>query len=67
VLLNLGAAQDHRAVKRIVRPMMGFKSFWCAANILADIETVHMIRKEQLECADGQTTSAADRFYSLAY
>jgi transposase-like protein len=65
--LNNIVEQDHRAIKRVVRPMMGFKSFWCAANILAGIETMHMIGKGQLDCADGQPMSAADRFYSLAY
>jgi transposase-like protein len=65
--LNNIVEQDHRAIKRVVRPMMGFKSFWCAANILAGIERMHMIGKGQLDCADGQPMSAADRFYSLAY
>ena len=65
--LNNVVEQDHRAIKRIVRPMMGFKSFWSAASILAGTETMHMIRKGQLDSADGQPTSAADRFYSLAY
>jgi transposase-like protein len=65
--LNNIVEQDHRAIKRIVRPMMGFKSFWSAANILAGIETMHMIRKGQLGSLGGQPSSAADRFYSLAY
>jgi transposase-like protein len=65
--LNNIVEQDHRAIKRIVRPIMGFKSFWCAANSLAGIETMHMIKKGQLDCADGRLTSAADRFYSLGY
>ncbi len=33
--LNNIVEQDHRAIKRIVRPMMGFKSFHCARVILA--------------------------------
>jgi len=44
--------------------MLGFKSFRCARILLAGIETMHMIAKEQMEdCAIGQTR--ADRFYSL--
>lgn len=39
--------QDHRAVKRITRPMMGFKNFVCAAATLAGIEIAHMIKKGQ--------------------
>ena len=37
--LNNIVEQDHRAIKRIVRPMMGFKAFRCARIILAGIET----------------------------
>lgn len=40
--------QDHRAIKQITRPMLGFKSFWSvAAFTLAGIELMHMIRKSQ--------------------
>lgn len=41
--LNNIIEQDHRAVKRITRPMLGFKSFWYAANTLAGIELIHML------------------------
>jgi transposase-like protein len=37
--------QDHRAIKRIVRPMLGFKSFRCARIILGGIELMHMMAK----------------------
>jgi transposase-like protein len=63
--LNNIVEQDHRAIKRITRPMLGFKSFWCARILLAGIETMHMIRKRQLD--PGSTASAAEQFYSLAY
>src|SRR6185503_6624154 len=33
--LNNIVEQDHRAVKRKVRPMLGFKSFWAARCTLA--------------------------------
>ena len=64
--LNNIVEQDHRAIKRVTRPMLGFKSFRSARNILAGIELMHMIRKGQ--CAiDGVTTlSFADQFYALA-
>jgi transposase-like protein len=64
--LNNLVEQDHRAVKRRTRPMMGFKSFWSAARIIAGIETMHMVKKGQLHCPGGQDDSAADSFYSLA-
>lgn len=40
--------QDHRFIKRITRPMMGFKAFHSTAATLARIETTHMIRKGQI-------------------
>ena len=46
--LNDLIEQDHRAVKRITRPMLGFKSFRCARILICGIETMHMIRKGQL-------------------
>jgi transposase-like protein len=65
--LNNIVEQDHRAIKRIIRPMLGFKSTRCAWILLAGIETMHMIRKGQLRCANGKVASAAEKFYSLAY
>jgi putative transposase len=56
--------QDHRAIKRQTRPMMGFKDFRCARIILSGIETMHMIRKGQM-ADDGVTRTAAAQFYSL--
>ena len=63
--LNNIVEQDHRTIKRITRPMMGFKSFWSARIIIAGIETMQMIKKGQMNCPDGQTMSAANQFYSL--
>ena len=65
--LNNLVEQDHRAIKRIVRPMLGFKSFRCARIIIAGIETMHMIKKGQLDYPKGQAPSAAHQFYSLAF
>jgi putative transposase len=65
--LNNMIEQDHRAVKRITRPMMGFKSFWSARIIIGGIETMHKIKKGQMNCPVGPTTSAADQFYELAF
>jgi transposase-like protein len=65
--LNNVVEQDHRAIKRIVRPMLGFKSFNCARIFIAGIETMHMIKKGQLDCPEGHASSAASKFYSLAF
>jgi transposase-like protein len=64
--LNNIVEQDHRAIKRITRPMLGFKSFWSARIIIAGIEIMHMIRKGQMDYPAGQPMSAAHQFYSLA-
>jgi transposase-like protein len=55
--------QDHRAIKRRTRPMLGFKTFRCARILLGGIEVMHIIKKGQMKCS-GQT--AAEQFYSLA-
>lgn len=64
--LNNIVEQDHRGVKRITQPMLGFKSFRSARILIAGIETMHMILKGQMSCPEGSTMSAADQFYSLA-
>ena len=65
--LNNIVEQDHRGVKRVTRPMLGFKSFEAAQDTLVGIELMHMIRKKQmvLEARDEGLT-AAELFYSLA-
>ena len=65
--INNLVEQDHRAIKRIVRPMLGFKSFRCANILIAGIETMHMIKKGRLDGLKATTSSAADKFYSLAF
>ncbi len=62
--LNNIVEQDHRAIKRQTRPMLGFKSFWSVAVTLAGIEMMHMIRKGQL-LLTGEIRPAR-QFYSLA-
>jgi putative transposase len=65
--LNNILEQDHRAVKRVTRPMLGFKSFEAAQSTLAGVELMHMLKKRQLmvEAGDeGRTT--AEQFYALA-
>ena len=65
--LNNVVEQDHRAVKRVTRPMLGFKAFDTAQDTLVGIELMHMIKKRQmvLEAGDEGLT-AAELFYSLA-
>ena len=65
--LNNVVEQDHRAVKRVVRPMLGLKSMETAQRTLAGIEVIHMLKKGQMvtqEGTPGQTPP--QQFYSLA-
>jgi putative transposase len=64
--LNNIVEQDHRGVKRITRPMLGFKSFDAAQSTLVGIELMHMLRKGQLAGGVAQGRTAAEQFYALA-
>jgi putative transposase len=63
--LNNIVEQDHRAVKRITKPMLNFKSFHSAKSILAGIELMHMICKGQGAMPGCERMSFADQFYAL--
>jgi putative transposase len=65
--LNNVVEQDHRSVKRVTRPMLGFTSFAAAQSTLVGIELMHMLKKNQLvgeEGAEGLTP--VEQFYALA-
>ena len=63
--LNNIVEQDHRGIKRITRPMLGFKEFYSASVTLRGIELVRMIRKGQM-INQNDAQSPAEVFYSLA-
>jgi transposase-like protein len=58
--------QDHRAIKRRVRPMLGFKSVNSARAVLSGVEMVHMMRKGQAKYARNTQLSLAEQFERLA-
>lgn len=63
--------QDHRRVKRLVRPELGFGSFHTARRTLAGYEAMAMIRKGQVRHVGGrdmraQTTFVAGLFQGAA-
>ena len=64
--LNNVVEQDHRAIKRVTKPMLNFKSFHAARAVLAGIELMHMIRKGQFAADGAHSMSAADQFYAMA-
>lgn len=58
--LNNVIEQEHRNIKRIVKPMMGFKSFNTARKTLSGIEAMNMIRKGQVKgISKGDSVSQA--------
>ncbi|MEX3954219.1 IS6 family transposase [Paraburkholderia sp. EG287A] len=63
--LNNIIEQDHRAIKRRTRSMLGFKKFRCARILLGGIEVMHMIVKGQMDDG-GVDQNPAQQFYSLA-
>ena len=64
--LNNRIEQDHRAIKRRIRPTLGFKSLNSACAILGGIEMVHMMRKRQAKYAHNPQPSLAEQFDLLA-
>jgi transposase-like protein len=64
--LNNRIEQDHRAIKRRTRPMLGFKSVGSARAILGGIELVHMMHKGQAKYACNRRLSLAEQFDLLA-
>lgn len=64
--LNNIVEQDQRAVKCIIRPMRGCKSFWAARCTTAGMEVMHAIRKGQLLSTGTMPQTPAEQFYALA-
>jgi transposase-like protein len=64
--LNNRIEQDHRAIKRRMRPMLGFNSVDSARVILGGIELVQMMRKRQAKYACNAQLSLAEQFERLA-
>ena len=62
--LNNIVEQDHRFIKKITKPMKGFKAFLAAEATLKGIELHHMLRKKQHNQSDNQTIF--EQFYGLA-
>jgi transposase-like protein len=50
--LNNIVEQDHRFIKKRIRPMLGFKSYKTSASILSGVEAMHMVKKEQIDLQD---------------
>lgn len=64
--LNNRIEQNHRTIKRRIRPMLGFKSMDSARAILGGIEMIHMMRKHQARYVCNPQPSLAEQFELLA-
>lgn len=58
--MNNIVEQDHRPIKWIVRPMLGFQSFHTAIKTLKGIEAMNMIKK-------GQVNTLYSNLYEVKY
>jgi len=47
VVLNNIVEQGDRAVKRVTRPLLGFKSFEATQSTMAGIELMHRLKQPQ--------------------
>ena len=56
---------DHRFIKKRVRSMLGFKSFSTATSILAGVEAMHMIKKEQIDLQDQSVQNQKEFIHQL--
>ncbi len=59
--------QDHRRIKRLVRPGLGFASFRAARGTLAGYEATAMIRKGQAHNIDGHDIRAPTAFVASLF
>jgi putative transposase len=64
--LNNLVEQDQRVVKRVVRPRLGFTSFWSARWTIAGVEVMPAMRKEQLVITSNERRRPAEQFDSCA-
>ena len=62
--LNNIVEQDHRFIKRITKPMMGFKAFHSAHATLIGIELHHMLHKNKH--SNAANMPVFEQFYALA-
>jgi IS6 family transposase len=65
--LNNIVEQDHRNVKRVTRPGLGFGRFWTARRTLAGYEAMAMIRKRQVRNISGRDIRGQAKFIARLF
>ncbi|TWA70038.1 DDE superfamily endonuclease [Azospirillum brasilense] len=65
--LNNIVEQDHRRIKRLVRPGLGFKSFRTARRTIAGYEIMAMVRKGQVAAIPANDMPAQATFIATLF
>jgi transposase-like protein len=65
--LNNLVEQDHRRVKRLIRPMLGFGSFRTARRTLAGVEAMAMLAKGQVRAVPANDMPAQRAFVASLF
>jgi IS6 family transposase len=65
--LNNIVEQDHRRIKQLVRPGLGFKRFRTAWRTLVGYETLAMMRKGQVKGVGGSDIVAQAAFVNALF
>jgi transposase-like protein len=65
--LNNIVEQDHRRIKRLVRPGQGFKSFMTASRTIAGYEIMAMVRKGQVASVPANDMKAQSDFIAALF
>ncbi len=65
--LNNRIEQDHRVIKRRVKPGLGFASYQTAWRTLQGYEAMNMIRKGQVKAADKHNIQAHNQFIAQLF
>jgi len=59
--------QDHRRIKRLIRPGLGFKSFHTARRTIAGYEMMAMVRKGQVPTIPANDMPAQTAFIATLF
>jgi IS6 family transposase len=65
--MNNIVEKDHRFMKRRIKPGLGFGSYPTAWRTIQGYETMHMIRKGQVERVDTGNIQAQNRFIASLF
>jgi len=63
--LNNIVEQDHRFIKKRICSMLGFKCFDTATSILSGVESMYMIKKEQIDLREQSVQNQKEFIHQL--